>query len=136
MEDIKPKILLAEDDEFIVCAYKEYLRQNGFEVIVASDGAETIDKIKAEKPDLVLLDLIMPVKNGFEVLEEIRKEKEADAIPIIVLSNLGQKSDIKQCRDLGANDYLVKTDTNLKKIVGKVKFYLERTKAPADKNNY
>lgn len=134
MEDIKPKILLAEDDEFIVCAYKEYLNQNGFDVIVASDGEETINKIKAEKPDLVLLDLIMPIKNGFEVLEEIRKDKEADAIPIIVLSNLGQKSDIEQCGKLGANDYLVKTDTNLKKVVAKIKFYLDRTKIFEDKN--
>ncbi len=122
----KAKILLAEDDKFISLAYKDGLERSGFHVIVANDGVEAIKKFKSEKPDLVLLDIIMPQKNGFEVLEEIKKSKKQKNIPIIILSNLGQDTDIKKSRELGASDYLIKSNFSMSEVVNKVKKYLDK----------
>jgi len=120
----RPKILLAEDDKFISRAYKDGLERAGFDLILASDGEEAVSKIKTEKPDLVLLDIIMPLKNGFEVLEEVKKDPAMKDIPIIVLSNLGQDSDITKGRSLGAVDYLVKANFTMAEVVEKIKKYL------------
>ena len=119
-----PKILLAEDDKFISRAYKDGLTRAGFDVSVAIDGNEALAQIKTVKPDLMLLDLIMPVKNGFEVLEELQKSKENKS-PIIVLSNLGQESDIQRAKDLDATDYLIKSNVTLKEVIDKIKSYLK-----------
>ena len=120
----KTKILLAEDDKFISRAYKDGLERAGFNLILASDGEEAVKLIKTEKPDLVLLDVIMPLKNGFEVLEEVKKDPETKDIPVIVLSNLGQDSDIAKGRSLGAVDYLVKANFTMAEVVEKIKKYL------------
>jgi two-component system phosphate regulon response regulator PhoB/two-component system alkaline phosphatase synthesis response regulator PhoP len=120
----KPKILLAEDDKFISRAYKDGLERAGFDLVLASDGEEAVAKIKSEKPDLVLLDIIMPLKNGFEVLEEIKKDPAVKDIPVIVLSNLGQDSDITKGHSLGAVDYLVKANFTMAEVVEKIKKYL------------
>ena len=95
----KKKILIAEDDNFISLAYKNGITRAGFDVITALNGVEAIDKIKTEKPDLVLLDLMMPIKGGFDVLEELKITGIVKKIPIIVLSNLGQTSDIEKCKE-------------------------------------
>jgi len=124
----KPKILLAEDDKYISRAYKDGLERAGFKVIIAFDGEEAMQKIKAEKPDLVLLDLVMPVKNGFEVLEELRIDGELSEIPVVILSNLGQESDIKKGKELGAVDYLIKANFSMKEVIEKVKEHLARSK--------
>ncbi|MCH8986770.1 response regulator [Patescibacteria group bacterium] len=121
------KILLVEDDEFLSLAYRDGLTRAGFTVELAMDGATAIKKMKEENPDLVLLDLVMPVKNGFEVLEEARLDKKLRKIPVIILTNLGQDSDIKKGKELGAIDYLVKTDLSMKEVVEKVKFHLAKT---------
>lgn len=118
--DKKIKIVLAEDDRFISIAYKDGLTRAGFEVIHAADGSEAIKKIKSEKPDIILLDIIMPEKNGFEVLEEIKKDAEVKDIPVIILSNLGQDSDIKKGKELGAVDYFVKSNLSMAEVVEKV----------------
>ena len=120
------KILLAEDDQFISRAYKDGLERAGFEIVIALDGIEAVEKIRSEKPDIVLLDLIMPERNGFEVLEEIKKDEYLKKIPVIILSNLGQESDVKKGKDLGAVDYFIKTDFSMKEVIEKVKFYLAR----------
>ena len=120
------KILLIEDDKFLVRAYKDGLEQAGFEVAVAFDGREGIEKMKSEKPDLVLLDLIMPVKNGFEVLGEVAMVDELRKIPIIILSNLSQESDLERGMALGATDYLVKADFSLESVIEKVKEHLPK----------
>ena len=117
----KVKILLAEDDKFISRAYKDGLERAGFEVTLASDGVEAMKKIREIKPDLMLLDLIMPVKNGFEVLAEVKQDRELSRIPVIVISNLGQESDIQKGRDLGANDYLIKANYSMSEVVEKIK---------------
>jgi len=120
------KILLAEDDKFISRAYMDGLTRAGFSVMVAYDGAEALKMFAADKPDLMLLDLIMPVKNGFEVLEEINDNDKAPRIPIVVLSNLGQDSDIRKAKELKATDYLVKSNVTMKEVIEKVKSYLEK----------
>ena len=126
MDKAKKKILLAEDDKFISRAYKDGMERAGFEMIIAFDGIEAIEKINREKPDLILLDLIMPDKNGFEVLEEIKMDDGLKNIPVVILSNLGQDSDIEKGKALGAADYLIKSNLSMKEVIEKVRFYLAR----------
>lgn len=126
MKTKKITILLAEDDAFIARAYQDGLSRDGFEVAVAPDGQSAMEQIRAQKPDLILLDLIMPIKNGFEVLEDIRKENELKNIPVIILSNLGQESDIEKGKSMGATDYLVKSDYSMKGVIEKVRSVLGR----------
>ena len=125
----KVKILLCEDEEFVARSYTRKLELEGFAVILAKNGNEAIEMIKTESPNLVLLDLLMPLKNGFEVLEEIQKgvDEKLKKIPIIVSSNLGQNTDIEESKKLGAVDYLVKSNISLKELVEKVRKYLPQT---------
>lgn len=124
MNSTKAKILLAEDDKFISMAYQAGLESAEFEVLLASDGDEALNVIKKENVNLVLLDLMMPKKNGFEFLEEINKDESLKKIPVIVLSNLGQESDIKRCKELGAVDYLIKANFSMQEVVDRVKAHL------------
>ncbi len=128
MIENKKLVLIAEDDKYISIAYKDGLSRAGFDVIIAMDGVEAITKINSDKPDLILLDLIMPIKNGFEVLDEIKKDPKINKIPVIVLSNLGQDTDISKGKELGAVDYLIKSDFSMKEVIEKLKFYLKITK--------
>ena len=123
-DSIKKRILLAEDEQFLARTYKNKLEVENFEVILASDGEEAINKIRSEKPDLVLLDLMMPLKSGFEVLQEIKADDSVKHIPIIVASNLGQQSDIDEAKGLGAIDFIVKSNVSLKEMAAKVKQHL------------
>lgn len=120
------RILLAEDDKFLSTALGDKLTREGFAVIKATNGLEAAEQVKSAKPDLVLLDLIMPKKTGFEVLAEMKLDPETKHIPVIVLSNLGQEVDIKKAKDLGANDYLVKSDVELKEVLEKIKTELAK----------
>lgn len=121
---VKSKILVAEDDNFLLLAIKDKLSRAGFEVVTAINGVEALKEMREKKPDLILLDLVMPQKGGFETLEEMRADNELSDIPVIILSNLGNESDIKKAKELGAEDYLVKANFSLKRVVEKVKFYL------------
>lgn len=120
------KILLAEDDKFISRAYTDGFKRAGLEVINAYDGNETLEKAKTEKPDLILLDLIMPEKNGFEALTDIKTDPELKKIPVIVLSNLGQDSDIERAQELGAEDYMIKANFSMADVVNKIKEYMAK----------
>ncbi len=120
----KKKVLLIEDDKYYRRAYKDGLEEAGFDVLMASDGKEGLEKIQSEKPDLILLDLLMPSKSGFEVLEDAKMDDSLKGVPIIILSNLGQDSDIEKGKALGAIDYLIKADVIMKEVVAKVKFHL------------
>lgn len=120
----KIKVLMAEDDKFISRAYKDGLTRAGFEIIMAIDGNETIKLAKSEQPDIILLDLIMPEKNGFEALEELRTDPETKEIPVIILSNLGQDTDIKQGKELGAVDYLIKSNYSMPEVIKIIKKYI------------
>jgi two-component system response regulator VicR len=120
------KILVAEDDKFLVNVLLSKLSKEGFEVIHAFDGEEALAKVCEKKPDLVLLDLVIPVKDGFEVLKEIKADEALKDIPVIILSNLGQDEDIKRGQELGAEDYLVKTNLSLGEVVEKIKQHLSQ----------
>lgn len=116
-----PNILLIEDDEFIRSLLGDKFRSAGYEVKEARDGKEGLEKLKQEKPDVVLLDLLMPVMDGFEVLKTIRQDKELASLPVIVLSNVDQKTDLDRAMALGATDYLIKVYNTPEEIVEKVK---------------
>jgi len=119
------KIVIVEDDHILSKYLSARFKQDGeFEVCTAGDGQEGEDLIKKELPDMVLLDMIMPKKTGFEVLEALKADATTKHIPVIVLSNLGQESDIARAQKLGAVDYFVKVDFEVKEIVDKVKNYL------------
>jgi len=119
------RILVVEDDRFLREAAEAALRRQGFTVLVASDGEEGLRVARAELPDLVLLDLIMPGLQGFEVLKLLKEEAATSAIPVIILSNLGQDSDVKKAMEAGAVDYLVKANLALDTLVARVKTLFE-----------
>jgi len=118
------KILIAEDEDVLLNVLKDRFEAEEWDVAVARDGEETIEVVKKFRPDLILLDLLMPKKDGFEVIKEIRSNSEFKDLPIIiVLSNLGSDDDIKKALELGANDYFVKTQHPMSEIVEKAKKY-------------
>jgi DNA-binding response OmpR family regulator len=123
---MKGKILIIEDDRFLRELMVRKLKMENLEVVEAEDGAEGLKKIKEEKPDLVLLDLILPEMDGFEVLEQKRKDEEIKDIPVIILSNLGQKEEIDRGLQLGAKDFLVKAHFSPSEIVEKIKLFLQK----------
>jgi two-component system, OmpR family, response regulator VicR len=116
-------VLLVEDDKYICKAYREGLEREGFEVTVAYDGNEALERVKNSVPDVILLDIAMPGKNGFEVLEELRMSLATKEVPVVILSNLGQDSDVKKATELGATDYLIKANYPMKEVIEKVKFH-------------
>jgi len=120
------KILIAEDDKYLRNAMRVKLEKSGFTVITVGDGQEAIDQIKASIPALVVLDLLMPVKDGFTVLQEIKNDPAAQKIPVIVASNLGQKEDIDKAMHLGAIDYIIKTNMTLGELVEKITKFIPK----------
>lgn len=125
MAESKTKILVAEDDSFLQKVYMTKLTQEGFLVEVASDGEEALKQLRNSPPDLLLLDLIMPRVNGFDVLQEMKDDNQLKKIPVVVLSNLGQPEDIQKCRELGAKDYLVKANFSINAVVEKIRQYVK-----------
>ena len=119
------KILIIEDDSFLSEMYSTKLTQDGFEVEVAVDGKQGMDKIKNIKPDLVLLDIVLPKMDGFEILENTKKDKELQDIPIILLTNLGQKNEIEKGLSSGADEYIIKAHFTPTAVVAKVKEVLK-----------
>ncbi|MDD3292637.1 MAG: response regulator [Candidatus Pacebacteria bacterium] len=118
------KVLIIEDDKFLRDLLGKKLSSLGFDTVLAVDGEEGLEKIKTEKPDIVLLDLILPGINGFEVLEQAKKDPSVNEIPIIILSNLGQSEDIEKGLGLGAKDFLVKAHFTPQEIVKKLQVFL------------
>lgn len=110
-------ILVAEDDKFLANAYRVKLTGAGHEVTLASDGEETLKQLKKNKPDLLILDIIMPKIDGFSVLEQIKNDSTLKSIPVIIASNLGQAEDITKAKELGATDYIIKADLTLEDLV-------------------
>jgi len=119
------KILLIEDDKFLRELIIQKLGKEGYDVIEAPEGETGLLKIKEDKPDLVLLDLILPGIDGFEVLSRMKKDTDTKSVPVIILSNLGQKDDVKKGMDLGADDYLVKAHFTPGEIVEKIRATLK-----------
>ena len=119
MNNNKKRILVVEDEATLQKALNDVLTQEGYNVLSALDGASGLDLALKEKPDLILLDIILPKMDGFEVLKKL-KEKDSQ-IPIIILTNLSDINDIQKALDLGATTYLVKADFHLSDVLKKVK---------------
>ncbi|MEK7560054.1 MAG: response regulator [Patescibacteria group bacterium] len=116
------KILLVEDDTFMLGILSERLKKSGFEVSMATDGEECMKVLEAQKSnlDIVLLDILLPKIDGFEVLRRMKVSPELSSIPVVILSNLGQKEEVQKAKDLGAEDYIIKANFTTKEIVDKL----------------
>ncbi len=131
-EQIAPKIingkdmevLLVEDDDDLRNLMIHKLSKEGLAVEGVSNGKDAFEKLNQQQPKVILLDLILPDINGFEILENLKKDEKTKNIPVVILSNLGQKSDVDKCLGLGANDYIVKSDFTPKDVIVKIEKYL------------
>lgn len=128
MPDKKIKILLVEDDTFLVEMYTTKFELEGFGVISAEDGQKGLDMAKKENPDIILLDILMPKMDGFAVLEALKKDKDLAGIPVVLLTNLGQKDDVKKGFEKGAVGYLIKAHFMPSEVVDKIKKILKDNK--------
>jgi DNA-binding response OmpR family regulator len=122
------RILLAEDDRFLRKAAETMLKRNGFAVTSAADGEEALRLAREQPPDLLLLDLIMPKLQGFDVLQALKADAGTADIPVIVLSNLGQDSDIQLARERGAADYIIKSNIALEALVDRVRTFFAESR--------
>jgi DNA-binding response OmpR family regulator len=114
------KILVVEDDKFLRELITQKLAREGYDVKEAVDGEEGVIKVKEEKPDVILLDLILPGIDGFEVLAKIKEDPEVENIPVVILSNLGQRDDVERGLKLGAVDFLIKAHFTPGEIIEKI----------------
>ena len=120
------KILLVEDDPFLLDMYATKFKGVGFDVVVAQDGEMALVKNKEESPDLVLLDVVLPKKDGFEVLKTLKSNIQGASVPVVLLANLGLDSDIKRGLELGAHAYIVKAHFTPTEVVARVKEILNK----------
>ncbi|MBT3292943.1 response regulator [Candidatus Peregrinibacteria bacterium] len=122
------KILLIEDSDLQATVFTFELKNQGHEVLRARDGAEGIEKIKSEKPDIVLLDIIMEGMDGFSLLAEREKNEELQGVPIIMLTDLRDPSDIENAKAMGASDYFVKNKMQIDELIKKMEQVLSEWK--------
>lgn len=115
------KILIIEDEAALQRAATQALKEGGFDVLSATDGETGLMLAEAELPDLILLDIILPKKNGFEVLKDLKEGDKTKTIPVIVLTNLESPGDVQKALELGAKTYLVKLNYRLEEVVEKIK---------------
>lgn len=119
------KILIIEDDDFLRSLAVTKLEKEGFAVAMAANGQDGLAAAQTTTPDLIILDLMLPIMSGFDVLKSLKGAEATKSIKVIVFSNLGEESDIKTCLDLGASDYLVKANFTLDELVEKIKGLLK-----------
>ena len=122
--DTKKTILVAEDDLLYASVYQNKLTKEGFDVVVVGNGKEAVKKASELKPSLILMDLIMPEMDGFTALEKIKGDPETKNLKILVMSNLGQDSDIQRAKELGAEEYFIKANISIQELIEKIKSYL------------
>ena len=115
------RLLIIEDDGVLRKALSDYLVAEGFDVSCAEDGEVGVDMALSETPDLVLLDIVLPKKDGYQVLKEIKANAKTNLVPIVLLTNLGSINDVEKALELGATTYLVKSDYRLEEITTKIK---------------
>lgn len=118
------KILIVEDDTVLANALSLSLQDKGYQIEVATDGAEAERMIKSLKPNLILLDLLLPIKNGFEVLKDLRADEELKNTPVVILTNFEQETSIEEGMKMGAKDYIVKANIDIKDVPEIVKKYI------------
>ena len=124
MGEHKKKILIIEDDEHISRVYEMRFLKDGYNTVLVANGEQAVEKVTSEKPNLIILDLMVPRKDGFAILEEIKKNPSTASIPVLVLSNLGGKDDQKRALGLGANDYMVKVENSMQEVIERAKKFL------------
>ena len=117
-------VLIVEDDPFYSSIYKTKVEKEGLRSVLVHDGAAALQAIRKEKPAVVVLDLIMPGKDGFRVLEELKADPVFKDLVVLVLSNLSQDEDIKRVMDMGATEYLIKSNVPLQEVIAKVRSYI------------
>jgi len=122
------KVLVVEDEEILAKILQEKFRAANFESEIAGDGDVALPIAKKFMPNIIVLDLILPKKDGFQVLKELKADSALKKVPVIILSNLGQEEEIKKGFSLGAADYLVKAQNPIKAVIERVKNYLEKGK--------
>ena len=122
------KILVCEDDLFGSKVYKLKLEKQGFEVIILPNGLEVLAKAIEIKPDIIVLDILMPQKDGFEALKELKENAHTKDIPVLILSALQMDKDIQKGKELGASDYLPKTNVTMEQVIAKI---VQFTASPA-----
>jgi DNA-binding response OmpR family regulator len=122
------KILIIEDDPFLSEMYAAKFSQSGFQTEVVADGKKGIEKIRTDKPDLILLDIVLPKMDGFEILKKIKEDSVLKKIPVVLLTNLGQKNEVEKGLSLGADEYIIKAHFTPTAVVAKVKEILSKRK--------
>lgn len=121
------KILLIEDDPMITRMYQRKLEGEGFKITLAFNGEEGLAAIKNDRPDIILLDIMMPKMNGIDTLKAIKADPSIKDIPVVMLTNLGDRpEDVQKCKEFGANDYWVKANVSLKDVVEGIKKILTK----------
>jgi DNA-binding response OmpR family regulator len=124
MKTDKKNILIIEDDEFFREIMSKKLFMSDFDVSEAIDGQKGIEKVRETNPDLVILDLLLPKIDGFEVLSTLKSDRKTASIPVIILSNLDSKEDIERGLKLGASDFLIKSQFDSDEVINKIKSFL------------
>lgn len=122
--DKQKTVLVAEDDLLYASVYQNKLTKEGYNVVVVANGMEAVKKAAELKPDLILMDLIMPEMDGFTALEKIKSNPMTKKLKVVVTSNLGQDSDIKRAKDLGAEEYFVKANISIQELIEKIKTHI------------
>lgn len=123
------KILIVEDDSFISDMYKAKLEYLGYNIKIAENGKVGFELATSFNPDLILLDIVMPEKDGFELLSDLKKDEKLKDLPVILLTNLGRREDIEKGFKMGANDYIIKAHFTPQEVVEKVNKILKEKKA-------
>jgi len=114
------KVLIIEDEEILLDLLQKKLIKEGYKVSTSRNGEEGLKTMKETKPDLILLDIVMPKMGGFEVMEEMRKDRELNKIPVIIISNSGQPVELDKAKKLGAKDWLIKAEFDPQEVIDKV----------------
>jgi DNA-binding response OmpR family regulator len=114
------KILIVEDDRFLANAYQLAFEQKEYQVEVIYDGDEVIPQLDHDKPDVIVLDILLPHRDGFSILEELKASDKFKQIPVLIASNLGQEKDIQKGKELGAAGYIIKSDLSISEVIAKV----------------
>ncbi len=120
----KKKILLVEDDKMLAEVYSDRLDLEGFDVLWVENGEDALSKALDYKPDLILLDVMMPKISGFDVLDILRNTKETADVKIVIMTALSQDKDKKMAKELGADDYLIKSQIVIKDVIDRIKYHL------------
>ncbi len=115
------KLLIIEDEEVLLSLLQKKLIAEGYDVSIAENGAIGLEVMRKVMPDLVLLDIVMPKKDGFQVMEEMREDESLKNIPVVIISNSGQEVELERAKELGARDWLIKTEFDPMEVIEKVK---------------